>query len=51
MLGPRIKAVEEIQGIHKSQLLTYMKLAGSKTGLLNNFNVTKRKNGIQRYVL
>jgi hypothetical protein len=28
-----------------------MKLAGIKTGLLMNFNVTKLKDGIKRYVL
>jgi GxxExxY protein len=33
------------------QLLTYMKLAGVKTGLLINFNVTKLKDGIERFVL
>ena len=46
-----LKAVEEIKGIHEAQLLTYMKLACIKTGLLINFNVTKLKNGIKRYVL
>ena len=46
-----LKAVEEIKGIHEAQLLTYMKLAGIKTGLLINFNVTKLKGGIKRYVL
>ena len=46
-----LKAVEEIKGIHEAQLLTYMKLAGIKIGLLINFNVTKLKNGIKRYVL
>ena len=46
-----LKSVEDIKGIHAAQLLTYMKLAGIKTGLLINFNVTKLKNGIKRYVL
>ena len=46
-----LKAVEAIKGIHEAQLLTYMRLAGIKTGLLINFNVTKLKNGIKRYVL
>ena len=46
-----LKAVEEIKGIHEAQLLTYMKLAAIKTGLLMNFNVTKLKDGIKRYVL
>ena len=46
-----LKSVEEIKGIHEAQLLTYMKLAGVKIGLLMNFNVTKLKDGIQRFVL
>ncbi len=46
-----LKAVEEIKGIHVAQLLTYLKLAGIKTGLLINFNVKKLKDGIKRYVL
>ena len=46
-----LKSVEEIRGIHEAQLLTYMKLAGMKIGLLMNFNVTKLKDGIQRFVL
>jgi GxxExxY protein len=46
-----LKSVEHIQQVHEAQLLTYMKLAGIKTGLLINFNVTKLKNGIKRYVL
>ena len=46
-----LKAVEKIKGIHEAQLLTCMKLAGIKTGLLMNLNVTKLKDGIKRYVL
>jgi len=46
-----LKSVEHIKGIHEAQLLTYMKLAGVKTGLLINFNVTKLKSGIKRFVL
>lgn len=45
------KGVEQIKGIHEAQLLTYMKLAGIQTGLLMNFNVTKLKDGIKRFVL
>ncbi len=44
-----LKAVEEIKGIHKAQLLTYMKLSGIDTGLLINFNVERLKDGIQRF--
>ena len=46
-----LKAIGEIKGIHEAQLLTTMKLAGVKTGLLISYNVTKLKDGINRYVL
>jgi len=46
-----LKSVDEIKGIHQAQLLTYMKLSGVKIGLLINFNVTKLKDGIKRFVL
>jgi GxxExxY protein len=46
-----LKSVEQIKGIHEAQLLTYMKLAGIKTGLLMNFNVRRLKEGIKRFVL
>jgi GxxExxY protein len=46
-----LKSVEEIKGIHEAQLLTCMKLAEVETGLLINFNVTKLKTGIKRFVL
>jgi len=44
-----LKAVDEIRGIHKAQLLTYMKLSKLDTGLLINFNVKRLKDGIQRF--
>lgn len=46
-----LKSVEEIQGIHRAQLLTYMKLSKISTGLLINFNVKKLKDGIERFKL
>ena len=46
-----LKSVDTILGIHLAQLLTYMKLAGIKTGLLINFNVPRLKAGIKRFVL
>ncbi len=46
-----LKCVEQIKGIHEAQLLTSMKLAGVKIGLLMNFNVAKLKNGIKRFVI
>ena len=46
-----LKSVDAILGIHQAQLLTYMKLAAIKTGLLINFNVAQLKAGIKRFVL
>ena len=46
-----LKSVDKLSGIHEAQLLTHMKLAGVKTGLLINFNVTKLKDRIKRFVL
>jgi len=46
-----LKSVEEIRGIHEAQLLTHMKLSGVKIGLLINFNNTRLKDGIKRFVL
>ncbi|MDH4203214.1 MAG: GxxExxY protein [Phycisphaerae bacterium] len=46
-----LKSVHKLLPIHEAQLLTYMKLAGIKTGLLLNFNVCRLKEGIKRFVL
>ena len=46
-----LKSVEALAPIHEAQILTYMKFAEIKIGLLINFNVTKLKNGIKRFVL
>jgi GxxExxY protein len=45
-----IKSVEAIAPVHKKQLLTYLRLAEKKLGLLINFNVELIKNGISRVV-
>jgi GxxExxY protein len=46
-----LKAVENLQPVHKAQLLTYLKLSGHRLGLLINFNVPLIKDGITRMVL
>ena len=46
-----LKSVDKILPIHRAQLLTYMKLAEIRIGLLMNFNVRFMKNGIKRMVL
>ncbi len=46
-----LKSVDAINDVHIAQLLTYLKLADIKLGLLINFNVTDLKKGINRYVM
>src|SRR5216110_1048958 len=46
-----IKSVETLLPIHQAQILTYMRIAKIPLGLLINFNVTKLRNGIKRFVL
>jgi GxxExxY protein len=46
-----LKVVDEINPIHEAQILTYMKFANMKIGLLINFNVRILKYGIKRYIL
>ena len=43
-----IKSVESLAPIHEAQLLSYLKLADCKIGLLINFNVKMLKYGIER---
>jgi GxxExxY protein len=46
-----IKAVDAILPIHEAQLLTYLRLAKKRVGLLINFNVVHLKQGIRRRVV
>ncbi len=43
-----LKSVETLEPIHEAQLLTYLRLANLKLGLLINFNVKLLKQGIKR---
>jgi GxxExxY protein len=45
-----VKSVEAIAPVHKKQLLTHLRLAGKRLGLLLNFNVALIKGGITRIV-
>ena len=45
-----IKAVATLLPVHKAQLMTYLKLTGTRLGLLMNFNETLLKDGIRRVV-
>ncbi len=45
-----IKSLSELNDVHLSQTLTYLKLGNYKLGLLINFNVVLLKNGIKRVI-
>ena len=46
-----IKAVAGLLPVHKAQLMTYLKLTGTRLGLLMNFNEALLKDGIRRVAL
>ncbi|OGU68721.1 MAG: GxxExxY protein [Stygiobacter sp. RIFOXYC12_FULL_38_8] len=46
-----LKAQDVILPVHEAQILTYLRFANKKIGLLINFNVTVLKNGIRRFIL
>jgi len=45
-----IKAIEKLLPIHEAQVLSYLRLANKRVGLLLNFHVTVLKNGLKRIV-
>lgn len=45
-----LKSVEILNPVHEAQILTYMKFAEKKIGLLINFNVLVLKDGIRRFI-
>jgi len=45
-----IKAVEKLNSVHEARLLSYLKLADCRVGLLLNFHCTIPKHGIRRLV-
>jgi GxxExxY protein len=45
-----LKSVEVTAPVHRKQLLTYLRLADKRLGLLINFNVALIKDGISRVV-
>ena len=45
-----IKSVEALALVHRMQLLTYLRLANFRLGLLINFNVERIREGIHRVV-
>jgi GxxExxY protein len=46
-----LTSVDALAPIHEAQILTYLRFAKRKVGLLINLNVTVLKNGIKRYVM
>jgi len=46
-----IKAVDRILPVHEAQMLTYLRLARLRAGLLMNFNNVVLKDGLRRFVL
>ena len=45
-----VKAVEKLVPVHEAQLLSYLRLAKKRVGLLMNFHVPVLKNGLKRIV-
>jgi GxxExxY protein len=45
-----VKAIEKLLPIHEAQLLSYLRLAKKRLGLLMNFHVPVLKNGLKRLV-
>ena len=45
-----IKAIEKLLLIHEAQLLSYLRIAKKRVGLLMNFHVSVLKNGLKRIV-
>ncbi|MDQ3026379.1 MAG: GxxExxY protein [Pseudomonadota bacterium] len=45
-----LKSIERLLPIHEAQVLTYLRLAKLRLGLLINFNCNPLKNGIRRFV-
>lgn len=44
------KSIEQVANIHKKQILTYLRLTGTRLGLLINFNEEVIRTGITRVV-
>lgn len=46
-----VKAVEAVLPVHESQLLTYLRLSGTRVGLLINFSTARLRDGIRRRIV
>jgi GxxExxY protein len=45
-----IKCVDELEPVHTAQLLTYLKMSGSRLGLILNFKAEVMRLGVKRVV-
>jgi GxxExxY protein len=46
-----IKAVDHLAEIHRAQVMSYLRVAGLRVGLLVNFNVPVLRDGVKRLIL
>ena len=46
-----LKSVEHLLPVHQAQLLTYLRMSGYRVGLLMNFNTSRLKDGLRRFVI
>lgn len=46
-----LKSVEKMNPVYEAQLMTYLRLSGTRLGFLINFNVPHLKDGIKRIVM
>ncbi len=46
-----LKSVERVEPVFEVQVLTYLRIAGKRVGLLINFNSRLLTQGIQRFIL
>jgi GxxExxY protein len=46
-----LKAVERLTSVHTAQLLSYLRAAQLRLGILMNFNVARMVHGVKRVVL
>ena len=46
-----LKALETVNPVWEAQILSHLKLTGNRLGFLINFNVSRMKDGIRRFVM
>lgn len=46
-----LKSVERLTGLHRAQVLSYLRSSGLRSGLLLNFNASPLRDGLVRVVL